>query len=59
MMNRSAFGVVLAITVIAVAGTGCAGRDDNEVQSSVTADAGDAELVCSIVMDGKLAAFES
>jgi hypothetical protein len=132
MMNRSAFGVVLAITVIAVAGTGCAGRDDkpastdsavtrsevattttsetasatptgqpigtatmkvsgagqatiryqinggaeqtesnvalpwekqypvyNEIQSSVTADAGDAELLCSIIMDGKLAAFES
>jgi hypothetical protein len=132
MMNRSAFGVVLAITVIAVAGTGCAGRADkpastesavtrsevasatasetasatptgqpigtatmkvsgagqatiryqindgaeqtesnvalpwekqypvyNEIQSSVNADAGDAELLCSIVMDGKLAAFES
>jgi hypothetical protein len=132
MMNRSAFGVVSALAVIAVAGTGCAGRADkpastesavtrsevattttsetasatptgqpigtatmmvsgagqatiryqinggaeqtesnvalpwekqypvyNEIQSSVTADAGDAELLCSIIMDGKLAAFES
>ena len=31
----------------------------NEVQSSVTADAGDAELTCSITMDGKLLAFKS
>ena len=31
----------------------------DEIQSSVTADAGDAELICSIIMDGKLAAFES
>jgi hypothetical protein len=142
MMNRSAFGVVLAFTIIAVAATGCAGNDDkptstesavtrsegatatassqspaattmsetasatptgqpignatmkvsgagqatiryqinggveqtesnvalpwekqypvyNEIQSSVTADAGDAELICSIIMDGKLAAFQT
>jgi hypothetical protein len=31
----------------------------NEVQSSVTADAGDAELTCSITMDGKLLAFKT
>jgi len=131
MMNRAAFGVVLALAVIAVAAAGCAGKDDkpaptesavtpseaatttsetasatptgqpigtatmkvsgsgqatiryqinggaeqtesnvalpwekqyavyDEIQSSVTADAGDAELICSIIMDGNLAAFES
>jgi hypothetical protein len=31
----------------------------NEVQSSVTADAGESELTCSITMDGKLLAFKS
>jgi hypothetical protein len=31
----------------------------NEVQSSVTADGGDAELICSIMMDGKLLAFKT
>jgi hypothetical protein len=31
----------------------------DEVQSSVTADGGDAELICSIIMDGMLAAFKS
>lgn len=31
----------------------------DQVQSSVTADVGDAELICSIVMDGKLLAFKS
>ncbi len=30
----------------------------NEVESSVTADGGDAELNCSILMDGKLLAFK-
>jgi hypothetical protein len=31
----------------------------NEVDSSVTADGGDTELSCSIIMDGKLLAFKS
>jgi hypothetical protein len=31
----------------------------NEISSSVTADGGDTGLVCSIIMDGKLAAFQS
>ena len=31
----------------------------NEIQTSVTADGGDADLICSITMDGKLAAFKS
>jgi hypothetical protein len=31
----------------------------SEVQSSVTADGGDAELICSIMMDGKLLAFKT
>ncbi len=31
----------------------------SEVQSSVSADAGDAELTCSIIMDGQLAAFKT
>jgi hypothetical protein len=30
----------------------------NEIQSSVTADGGDTELICSILMDGKLLAFK-
>lgn len=31
----------------------------NEVESEVTADGGDTELTCSIIMDGKLVAFKS
>jgi hypothetical protein len=31
----------------------------NEIQSSVTADGGDTELICSIIMDGKLLAFKT
>jgi hypothetical protein len=31
----------------------------NEIESSVAADGGDTELICSIVMDGKLLAFKS
>jgi hypothetical protein len=31
----------------------------NEIESSVTADAGDAELSCNIIMDGKLVALKS
>jgi hypothetical protein len=31
----------------------------SEVQSSVSADTGDAELTCSIIMDGQLAAFKT
>ena len=31
----------------------------DEIQSSVTADAGDTELICSIIMDGKLLAFKT
>jgi hypothetical protein len=31
----------------------------NEIQTSVTADAGDTELDCTIIMDGKLAAFQT
>jgi hypothetical protein len=29
----------------------------NEIQSSVSADAGDAELICTIIMDGNLVSF--
>jgi hypothetical protein len=31
----------------------------NEIESSVTADAGDTELSCNIIMDGKLVALKS
>lgn len=31
----------------------------DEVQSSVTADGGDAELICTIIMDGSLVAFKT
>ena len=31
----------------------------NEIESSVTADGGDAELTCTIIMDGKLLALKS
>lgn len=31
----------------------------NEIQTSVTADAGDVALTCSIIMDGQLAAFKT
>jgi hypothetical protein len=31
----------------------------NEISSSLTADGGDTELICSIIMDGKLAAYHS
>jgi hypothetical protein len=31
----------------------------DEIVSSVTADGGDAELTCSIIMDGMLAAFKT
>ena len=31
----------------------------NEIESSVTADAGDAELSCTITMDGKLLAYKT
>jgi hypothetical protein len=31
----------------------------NEIESSVTADAGDSELSCNIIMDGKLVALKS
>ena len=31
----------------------------NEIESSVTADAGDAELSCTIIMDGKLLAYKT
>ena len=31
----------------------------NEIQSSVTADAGDVQLICTIMMDGMLAAFKT